>query len=100
MFRRERLLPRPDGPDDPRQLVRDGYRRDIVPAPLLRRPCPELKRGRLSGALRVDEHGARAMDQKHAQVDVALLADRPEPATQRAGIFLRRQAQKTGKLPP
>ena len=31
---RERAVLRPDRPDDPGELVRDGHRRDVVPAPL------------------------------------------------------------------
>jgi len=55
MVRRKRLLVRPNGPHNPRQLVRDGHRGDIVSAPLLGRPCPDLKSGRLRDALRVDK---------------------------------------------
>ena len=40
------------------------------------------------------------MDQQHAQVHVALFANGPQPAAQRAGVLFGRQSQKACDMPP
>jgi len=94
----EGSLVSPHSPDDAGELVRHGDGRDIVTTTLLRRPRPRLKVGRVSRALRVPQERARAMDQQHPQVHVALRADRAQPPTEGAGVLPRRQAKEARKV--
>ena len=89
----ERALILPGGPDDARQLVGEGDSRLVVTATALGMDCPAAQAIRISsapcGAERGVEHGPGAVDQQCAQVDVAALADAPEPAALAGGVLPR-----------
>jgi hypothetical protein len=99
VVRGEGPLLAPHRPHDPRQLVRHGHRSHIVAPSLFGAPRPRLEAARVRTRLRVPQHRSGAMNQQHAEVDVALLADGAEPPARSAGILLGRQAEETREVP-
>ena len=81
-------------PHDPRELVRDGHRRHIVAASLFRAARPCLEATRVRTRLRMPQDRSGAMNQQHAEVDVALLADRSQSASSAARAFARRETAR------
>jgi hypothetical protein len=86
------------GPHDPRELIRDGHRGDIAPAPLLGLDRPLLQRRGPCRRLRVPDDRTGAVCEEHANVHVAPLADGAEPAPRPAGVFLGRQAEEAREM--
>ena len=82
VHRGERPVLVPDRPDDASEPVRDPDGRDVMATALVRAQGLPLECRRLGRSLRMPEHRARAVNHQHAQVDVALLADRPEAPTE------------------
>src|SRR5262245_24148085 len=88
----------PDSPDDPGQFVGEGDGGLVVAACLLKAQSPGAQAvgsGALTGR---PEDGACAMDEQHAEIDVATLADGAEAADETAGAFAGRQAQVAGEV--
>jgi len=89
----------PDGPDDTGEFVGKGDGGFVVTAEMLETESPSAQTvvgATLGGG---PEDGARAVDEEHAKVDVAALADGAEAADQTAGALPRRQPQVAGEVP-
>ena len=89
----------PHSPDDPCDFVGQGDRGFVAAALLLDMQCPGPQLVRLFQILRSNQDCPRSVDQEHAQVRIASLADRPEPACLTTGAFSRRQTEETGEMP-
>src|SRR5688572_30040494 len=88
----------PDGPDDAGQLVGESNGRLVVAAELLEVQSPGAQAVGGATLLGGPEDGASAVDEKHAEIDVAALADGAEAADETAGALAGRQAQVAGEV--
>src|SRR5712691_7898090 len=70
----------PDGPDDAGQLVGKGDGGLVVTAQAMDLQGPGTQAVGIAPRLGLPEDGAGAVSEKHAEVDVAALADGPEAA--------------------
>ena len=92
----------PHRPHDAGELVGESDGGLVVAAqPFeLQRPDPEPIRRRGCLRLRVAQHGPRAVNQEHAQVGVAALANRPQAPPQCRRGLPRREPEITREVPP
>src|SRR5258705_215295 len=88
----------PDGPDDAGQLVGEGDGGLVVAAELLEMQSPGAQTVGGATLLGGPEDGPRAVDEKHAEVDVAALADGAEAADETAGALAGRQPEVAGEV--
>src|SRR5436190_6243230 len=88
----------PDGPDDAGQFVGEGHGRFVVAAERLELQSPGAQTVGGATLLGSPEDGACAVDEQHAEVDVAALADGAEAADEAAGALARRQPQVAGQV--
>lgn len=72
------LVPKPNLPDDPDQSICRCDRGDIVAAGPFEMKRALAERIGIFPALGMQEHGPRAMNEKHPDVDFAMLADPTE----------------------
>src|SRR6266704_2174991 len=88
----------PDGPDDAGELVGEGDGGLVVTAEFLEMQGPDAQTVGGSTLLGSPEDGACAVDEEHAKVDVAALADGTEAADETAGAFTRGQPEVAGEV--
>ena len=88
----------PDSPDNAGQLVGEGDGGFVVTAEFLEMQGPDAQTVWGGALLGGPEDGACAVDEEHAQVDVAALADGAEAADETAGVLTRGQPQIAGEV--
>src|SRR5438552_11312685 len=89
---------RPDRPGNTREFIGQGDGGFVVTAQPFEVERPALESGGGDRLLGVTEHRTGAVDQQHAEVRVAALADGSEASSETARVLARREAKVTREV--
>lgn len=92
------IITSPDGPNNTGEFIGQGNGGNVMPPSFFDSKRPSTKSVGRGVVFGMHKDRARAVDKKHAQVNIPPLGDAPEAAMIAAGIFPGRETEEAGEV--